>query len=220
MALCAGGVVHAQDRTGTPYMIGGLGFPYQQGPSGETPGQTYVSAPGGTTVGWVAAAGLFIRSGVGIEGEVASTGTMRAREPSRYDQTFNEERRDRFFGANVRLRILRGSHVDVEPLFGVFVAQHQASRQTDTLTFQGQLLSGPRMALDLPVTAAFQAGVDVRTGGRRFGVVPSFRIRYSGAGADAFDDQYARTGWVSSTYPGGGFSRWTIAPGIAGRVDF
>src|SRR5262249_48306649 len=48
IALLSGRGVQAQEQAGAPYVLAGLAFPHQQGPSGATTGQTYVSAPAGT----------------------------------------------------------------------------------------------------------------------------------------------------------------------------
>lgn len=208
------GLAMAQERPGSigsGYVQGGITLDHQRGVSGETD-QLYVAAPGGTTLGWIVLGGVFIGAGLSIEGELASTGVMSAREPSRYGMTFNEDRRDRFFGVNMRFHVPANRSVHLEPLAGLAFVQHQRWSQTEYfqywLTPQQQTIVGPRVRDDLPARLGLTAGLDVRVGGRHMAVVPSFRFRMAEIGED-----------IVSAYPGG-LPRWTISAGVAARVDF
>ena len=229
--LCDGGSVHvvlrwlvlaglvlsplrsatAQERPKSWYVLAGLAVVHQDGPTGESP-QTYVTAPGGTSPGWLVAGGAFVWSRVSVEGELASTAIMRAQEPSRYGMTFNEERRDLFLGANVRFHARSNRRVDLEPLVGLGLVRHQGWSQTDYYRFwllpQQQVVLGSRARYDTLTSVSLSAGVDLRLGGRHVAVVPSFRVR---GATDSTD--------LASRYPGG-FPRWTIAGGVSARIDF
>lgn len=206
-AVCA-----AQEAPGSAYAMGGVAVPYQNGVTGEEP-RTYVSAPGGTTTSWMFTGGVFLKRGMSVEGEVSRTGTMRAREPSRYNSTFNEARRDWFFAGNFRFHLRPGSHADVEPLAGALVTHHQAWSQTEYVLagMPSQVKVFPKTSVDLPTTLGLNSGVDVRFGGRHVAVVPSFRFRWRFA---VFGDN-RNFGW----YPDG-FPRWTVSSGVSARIDF
>src|SRR5581483_7522006 len=110
----AGGA-RAQEASKSLYVSAGLNLSSQRGPSGDTEFGTYVVAPGGTTPGWTIGVGVFAGPHVSVEGELARTGMMTAREPSRYDITYTEDRRDLFVGGNVRFHITAGRQFDLEP---------------------------------------------------------------------------------------------------------
>ena len=201
----------AQQRPSSLYAMAGIAFPQQEGLTGEA-SQTYVTAPGGATEGWMVAAGVFVAHGLSLEGEVSSTGVMKAREPSRYGMTFNEERRDRFFAVNVRFHIASNGRVRLEPLVGLVMVRHERWSQTEYSRYwatpEQEVVVGPRVRQDLPTRAGLTAGIDLRVGGRRLAFMPSFRIRFAGVGEE-----------IVSAYPGG-FPRWTVSPGVSARVDF
>ncbi len=209
--ILTGRYAGAQQRLNSSYVMAGIAFPRQEGVTGEQ-SQIYVAAPGGATVGWMAAAGVFVARGLSLEGELSSTSVMRAREPSRYGMTYNEERRDRFFAANVRFHIPAGVGVRLEPLVGLVLIKHERWSQTEYTRYWAapgqEVVVGPRVRQDLPSRAGLTAGIDLRMGGRRMAVVPSLRIRIAGTGEE-----------ILSAYPGG-FPRWTISPGVSARVDF
>jgi hypothetical protein len=204
----------AQEQAGTVYVQGGAAFPHQSGVTGES-GQTYLAAPGGTTTGWTLGAGAFAAPFISIEGELSSTGMMTAREPSRYDMTFNEERRDRFIGGNVRFHIASASRVHLEPLVGLTLIHHDGWSTTERVRFfpEQHVEVDPRIAHDLPESVALTAGADLNIGGRRFALLPSFRwiTRLATSREGDFD--------ITSNYPGG-FPRYTISGGVSMRVGF
>ena len=203
--------VFAQEEAGAFYLQGGVMFPHQDGVTGES-SQTYVAAPGGTTTGWAAGAGVFAAPYLSIEGELSSTGMMTAREPSRYFITYNEERRDRFFSGNVRFHVPPAFPVHLEPLVWLAFVDHQGWSTTERIVFfpQQHVEIDQRRAHDLPTSVALTTGADLLIGGRHFGVLPSFRwiIRL---GSGDFD--------ITATYPGG-FPRYTVSGGVLARVSF
>ena len=67
--------VAAAQQPGPFYIAGGIIVPYQQGPTGES-SQTYNTASGGWSLGFSAAAGVFVTPHIAIEGEWARTGEM------------------------------------------------------------------------------------------------------------------------------------------------
>jgi len=211
-SVIANDQVQAQERPGSFYSTAGVTFSHQHGVSGETY-QTYVAAPGGTSRGWIVAGGAFIGRGLSLEGEIESTGIMSAREPSRYGQTFNEDRRDVFFGANVRFHGPSGSPVHLEPLIGFTVVRREGWSQRESfkywLTPQQELVVDARWPHDLPNGVGLTAGLDLRVGSRHLAFVPRFRIRFASVGND-----------FVSAYPSTGLPKWTVSSGISGRVDF
>lgn len=205
-------VAHGQERPGSGYVMGGVAVPYQKGITGEDY-QTYVSAPGGTTWNWTFGGGVFAARWLSIEGEVSRTGMMKAREPSRYNMTFDEERRDWFFAGNFRFHLRPGSRADVEPVAGVLVTHHQGW-STATYNAWGippQPRTFPQTPVVLPTSLGLDSGVDLRLGGRHFALVPSFRFRWRFA---VFGDNKS-----FSWYPAG-FPHWTLSPAVVARVDF
>jgi hypothetical protein len=207
------GPVRAQERPGSAYASGGIAFPYQKGAASDQ-FQTYDTAPGGSTRGWTFTGGVFLSRHVSVEGELAWTGMMRAREPSRYGMTFNEERRDWFFGGNLRFHVGRSIH-DLEPVAGLVVTHHQAWSQTEFSSIgpgvSQPTTSSPRTSIPMPTTLGFAAGADARIGGRHVAVVPSFRLR----GRFAVFGDNSNFSW----YPGG-FPHWTVSPAISVRVEY
>jgi hypothetical protein len=212
-ALIAAGAIGAaaQERRGAVYVLGGVTVGHQDGAAdGES--QIYITAPGGTTVGWMVAGGVLVASHVSIEGEWASSGVMTAREPSRYGMTYVEERRDRTLGAIVRFHTRPAGGVDVEPVAGVAAVTHDRWSTTESsrpwLPPGQDVDVGPRIRYDAVTGAAFVGGVDVRIGSGRVAVVPGFRVRAVTRGDD-----------LMAYYPGG-FPRWTIGGGVSARVMF
>jgi hypothetical protein len=204
----------AQEEAGTFYVLGGIAFPHQEGVSGEV-SVTYVTAPGGTTLGWSAGAGVFARSGVSIEGEVFSTGMMTAREPSRNFTTYNEERRDRFIGGSVRFHVRSRSSVHLEPVAGLCLIRHEGWVTSERVVFfpQEHVEISPRFAKNLPESLGVTAGADLRIGGRHFALMPSFRFVRQLAGGTEGDFN------LGSNYPGG-YPLVTFSGGVVARIDF
>jgi len=202
---------HAQERAGSVYLTAGVTAVHQSG-AVDGMSQVYIAAPGGTTAGWSLAAGIFVGSRVSVEAEWAGTGMLRAREPSRYFMTYIEERRERYFGANVRFHLLPGRLVDIEPVAGVALVRRDRWSQTETyrayMPLDQTLTVGPRVRYDTLTGASASAGADLRIGGRHVAFVPSFRVRMATRGEK-----------IESYYPGG-FSAWSVAAGASLRVDF
>jgi hypothetical protein len=201
----------AQERPRSIYVQGGVAAVRQNG-AADGASQLYITAPGGTTIGWAVAGGVFVAAHVSLEGEGSSTGMMSAAEPARYGLTYHEERRDRFLGAIVRFHTRPGRRVDIEPLAGVGVVRHERWSRTDTyrswLTADQALEVGTRIRYDPVMSAALIAGVDLRAGGRHVAFVPSFRVKAWTRGDD-----------IERYYPGG-FPRWSVSAGVSLRADF
>jgi hypothetical protein len=175
------GAAAAQEPPGTWYMLAGP-LATQMGGARDGESVVYAAAPGGTALGWQLGGGAFISSKVSLEAECASSGVVEAVEPSRYGMTFHQERRDRFFGVNVRFHVRLGRRVDVEPLVGVALMRQDSWSQTEyhdwPVPAPGSPIEwGPRERLDSVTAGALSAGLDLRLGGRRFALVPSIRIR-------------------------------------------
>jgi hypothetical protein len=63
----------AQSDPGSFYFAGGVTVSMQEGPSGES-SETYVTAPGGTTAGWLVGGGVFVTRAISVEAEWARAG--------------------------------------------------------------------------------------------------------------------------------------------------
>jgi hypothetical protein len=209
VSLCLAAPLCAQERAGTWYVQGGVSAVTEDGPGGET-SVTYLTAPGGTTVGWLVSGGVFLGRHLSAEGEWATTGTMRAREASRYGMTFDEERRVASLIANVRVHLRPSAPFDVEPVVGAGIARHGGSSQTTYerpwLPPGQQIETTPRTDYDTVTTGVFSVGTDLRAGGSRVAVVPSVRWRWRAASED-----------LTARYPGG-VPRWSFAAGVLLRV--
>jgi hypothetical protein len=207
-------------ETGSTYLFGGAGVNHQEGPTGESP-STYVTAPGGTTIGWLAGGGVFVTPQLAIDAELSSTGWMRATEPSRYGYTYNEERRDRFLTLGARFAFPAGT-VAIEPVAGVVFTKAEAWTQADLDRSQVSpspgIDVGPRFEHELDTGFGIMAGLDVRIGGRHFAVQPSFRVMQTGIDSGEYADG-APPREISAIYPGG-YPGWTFRGGVALRVDF
>jgi hypothetical protein len=200
--------LQAQERRGSVYAIVGGTLAHQR-ESTDITTKPPVAAPAGTTRGWTIALGVFAARNISLEGELATTGVMSSRQSGRYNMTFNEDRQDTFFGANVRYHVRRAVHV--EPVAGFTFIAHDAGSQTEIQRFFPQQLTiEPRIQLDLPIGFAASAGLDLRLGGRHVALVPTSRIRYR-LNSDA--------PLIESTYADS-FPRVTITVGVAGRIDF
>jgi hypothetical protein len=213
--LCAG----AQEA-GSIYVVGGAGVNRQDGPSGVSP-VTYVTAPGGTTIGWLVGGGVFLTPHLAVDAEVSSTGWMTASEPSRYGYTYHEERRDRFFTLGARFAFPAGA-VSIEPVAGVVFTTSDAWTQADrdlsqVSPFPGIEVGG-RFEHPLDTGVGIMAGLDVRIGGRHFAAQPSFRVMQTAIDTGEFFDG-APPREIGAIYPGG-YPGWTLRAGIALRGDF
>jgi hypothetical protein len=215
------GVARAQPAPGTPYVFGGAAMVQQPGASGESP-QTYVTAPGGRSAGWLVGGGIFVSRRVSIDAEIASTGWMRAREPSRYDITYNEERRDRLLSIGVRMQLPLGPIVRLEPVLGLTFVRPEAWSQSERREFfpppQGALVVEPRVRHGIRNTFGPSLGIDVRIGGEHAAVLPTFRWAFTGLVGREGDEE-DRTPSIDSVFPGG-YPDWTFRLGMALRIDF
>ena len=213
--------VATAQQAGPFYIAGGIVVPYQEGVTGEEP-QTYNSASGGWTLGFSAAAGVFITPRVAIEGEWARTGWMTSTQSSRYDMTFHDRRRDQFVSIVGRFPLSSGS-VRVEPVGGMVFTLPEASTQVDRLLFTGFyfLTSEPTIVHDLDTHIGFTVGCDVRIGNDRIAVVPSFRFSDTGITSGRYSDDQSVdfTREIGSIYPGG-WPHWTYRAGAALRINF
>jgi len=211
LTIAMAGSATAQEHAGGGYAFGGIVSIRQPGPTGEAP-QTYDTAPGGATIGWLIGIGAFVTPVVSVEFEISSTGIMTAREPSRYGMTFNEERRDRFFTSAARFHVPVGRLADLEPVAGVTVVRSESWSQTEYFQFwlspQQQRVVEPRVANAAVLRFGFVAGADLRIGGRRAAFVPSFRWCPTGDGLSE-RPPYAT-----------GFPTSTMRAGAGLRIDF
>lgn len=205
---------------GSLYAFGGAGVNHQQGPTGESP-STYVTAPGGTTLGWLAGGGVFLTPYLAIDAEVSSTGWMTASEPSRYGYTYNEERRDRFLTLGARFAFPVGA-VSIQPVAGVVFTKSEAWTQADRDLSQVSPFPGvevePRFEHLLDIGVGIMAGLDVRIGGRHVAAQPSFRLMQTAIDSGQFFDG-APPREIGAIYPGG-YPGWTLRGGVGVRVDF
>lgn len=215
LVLLTSAAAHAQPRGERGYLLGGVTVTNQSGPTGDV-SELYVTAPGGWTAGWTLAAGARLAGHVSVEGEFAATGVMRAREPSRYDTTYIEERRDLFVGANVRGHAARASRFQLEPIAGVGLIRHQGWSQNEYARYTGALpvtvTTDPKQTLNLPISLGVTGGLDARIGGGRFALMPSFRLHRRVHRLNGEND-------LEWWYPGG-MPAWTMRAGVLLRTDF
>lgn len=198
---------------------GGVGLSYQSGATGTTY-VTYVTAPGGRTVGWVGGGAVRLGAGAMVSAEFSSTGMMRATEPSRYFTTYEEERRDRTLAVGVRYAFAPRPWVAVEPSAAIAFTFAQAwSRAvyTDPVALRPPQ---PRIrhVLDTGIGPAF--GVDLRLGASRLALVPSVRLIRTAVSNGRYDDASTSPEVeISSIYPGG-YPRWTTRADLKLRWRF
>jgi hypothetical protein len=195
---------------GSVYLHGGIAFPWRPGATGEQ-AQTYVAEPGGRTTGWVAGGGAFLYDFLSLEGELSMTGTMKAVEPSRYFMTFVEERRDLYVVANARFHVRLSAVLRLEPVVGFAVVRREAWSRVDRLRYRGPddwgIEPGMRERESLPPGVGLSFGADLRIGGQRVAILPSFRV-FRVTVSDEFANRYP-----------GGASGWTVRPAILLRID-
>jgi hypothetical protein len=205
----------AAQPPGAVYLQGGLTLNHQAGDTGTVP-ETYVTAPGGTTLGWLAGGGVTVAPSASLGVEWSSTGTMEATEPSRYGATYTEERRDRFVIVEARLVFRPSRSLAIEPMAGLAFTFAEASSQ---VTYSDPLFPRPPQPvvhhqLDVGIGPAF--GCDVRIGGR-VAVVPAVRIIRSAVDGGRYDETSDSSVDIVSIYPGG-YPAWTTRASIALRV--
>lgn len=200
--------VLGQERPGSFYAGASATAPYQRGERGEI-STTYVTAPGGWTVGWAALAGVFVSPWLSAEVELSSTGVMRATERSRYDMTFWEERRDNVLSVNARLHFHPRSRLDIEPVVGFLAVSGEQWTKTEVAHPWAPAYVTPREHVDMTTVAGFSVGLDCRIGGRHLAVVPSFRWQVVFRGDVGVD-----------RYPDSGLPVSTFRPAVGIRYDF
>lgn len=195
-----------QERPGAVYVSGLLNVPWSQGLT-EDSSQIYVLPPGGFSLGWSAAAGVFVATRASIEFEVSRTGILERTEFGRYDITYYEERRDTFFTASIRLHSRPRALLDIEPVLGFDVVREESWRASDHASYTGgPVTHSPRVRTVLPTVSGFSAGADARLGAGRIAFVASFRLH--------------RTFWGNDSYYAEASREWTLRPGAGVRVTF
>jgi len=207
-------------RAGSLYVFAGAGIAHQDGPSGEAP-ETYVTAPGGTTASWLLGGGVFLSRVISVEGELSATGWMRSSQPSRYNMTFNEERRDTYFSVLARLGLPRGRAFRIEPVVGLIVTRPEAWSQVDYYNLEVPprvIEQGARVQHRLDTGIGITAGCDARIGGRQIALQPYFRLSDTGVSGGRYDALSERRE-IGAIFPGG-YPTYTVRAGAALRVDF
>lgn len=208
LALLAAVPAAAQERRGAIYVAGAVTVPYQNGVTGTVP-ETYETAPGGFSLGWSVAGGIFLHRRISLEGEFSRTGIMDAVEPSRYYMTFYPERRDQFITVGCRFHVRPASSFDIEPVAGFDIVVQQGWESTLYASPFRSPERASRWQVDgLPTAVGFSGGLDLRLGGRHFAAVPSIRVHRT-----------YRPSETGSYWPGG-FPTWTIRFSIGVRYDF
>ncbi|MGC4082550.1 MAG: hypothetical protein QM736_10680 [Vicinamibacterales bacterium] len=204
LLLAAAASAQGQDDSGS--IEGGLGFAWQDGPSG-THATTYVTAPGGRTLGWVVGASARVAPRLSVAAELSSTGMMRATEPSRYFTTYEEERRDRVLSLVLRPSIPLRRWLAIEPSAGVavtFAGAWSRAVRTDPLAL---VAPDPRIQHRLDRGVGLALGVDARLGSGRLALVPAWRLLGTGIDSGRYDDTSSDAVDIASIYPGGYPSR-------------
>ena len=220
IVVLGGSLPALAQHAGSPYLFAGGGISHQDGPTGNVP-VTYVTAAGGTTPSWLVRGGIFVASGMSIEGELSSTGWMKSTQPSRYGMTFTEERHDRFVSVGARFSFPRGARFRIEPVAGLIVTKPEAFSQVDYYDFSvpARLLErGPRLEHQLDTNVGITFGCDARIGGRHVALQPYFRMSDTGVSEGRYDAS-SEPREISALYPGG-YPKWTLRAGAALRVDF
>ena len=218
----------AQDDAG--YINAGVSFPHQAEPAPELTRPPF-SAPGGSSVGWLVGAGVFVSPGLSIEGELSRTGAMASEQEGR---GFVEkgERRDWFVSVGLKGHVKLGSALTVEPVGGIVFVRGDVT--FEGFQFQTTRLSGGQAVTELVPTGngyveldwhpGLMFGVDVRIGGQRLAVVPGVRFAFTGIPdgstcvigfrGDAICSESGKP-YFPRFYP-----RWTQRPSVALAVNF
>jgi len=227
------GGVRAQERPGAVYVTAGAAFPHQgQRGTGSAPP---FPAPAGTTAGWLVGGGVFVSPRVSIEGELSSTGLMKATQSGRYDIDVTSERRDRFvsIGAKWHLPLKRG--VRLEPIAGIVVVlPGDVLSQTQYYRLGPTGLDVPNLRRELESSSAGRLartwnpgllfGTDLRFGGRRFAFVPGLRFAFTGlpggSSCTTYDSGYVSCQEVERAYHPGHYPRWTQRLSLSTAITF
>lgn len=211
-------IASAQQTPGAVYVQAGLAVPWQSGATGTSP-VTYVTAPGGMSVGWLAAAGVWVAPRAHVHAELSTTGWMRATEPSRYFTTYEEARRDRFLTMGVSVALPVARSLSIEAMGGVVLTFNESTSQAVSTDPTAPRPPTPVVVHDLDTGVGPALGSDVRIGGGRITVVPSFRLMRTAIGAGRYDDTSPSSVDIESIYPGG-YPSWTLRSAVAVRVQF
>ena len=210
----------AQTPSRGAFVEGGFQVFRQPGPSGTTAAQTYVTAPGGSTAGWSAGGGVTVGGHTSLFVEWATTGWMKAIEPSRYSITYHEARRDRFFTVAARYALDIGPRVALEPMAGIVFTTEEATSEAEYTDPIVPRPSGPLVTHKLNTGIGPVVGADVRLGTSRLSFVPSFRMIRNGITKGRYDDTAGSPEVeVESIYPGG-YPSWTTRVGAQVRLRF
>ena len=208
-----------QPPRATLYLEGGANLNHQSGDS-ATRSETYVTAPGGTTFGWLVGGGVGIGRHASVAVEFSSTGTMTATEPSRYFITYQEARRDQFLIVGVRFVLPASRVLAFEPMAGLAITYSEATSQAIYTDPTIPRPAEPKVTHDLNPGVGPAFGCDVRLGGGRVAVVPGVRVVRSAISTGRYDDSNTSSEVdITSIYPGG-YPEWTIRASVALRVGF
>jgi hypothetical protein len=211
------------------YINAGVSFPHQAEPD---PGLTRppFSAPGGSSVGWLVGAGVFVSPRLSIEGELSRTGAMTSEQEGR---GFVEkgERRDWFVSVGLKGHVPLGSALTVEPVGGIVFVRGDVT--FEGFRFQTRFSGGQAVTevvptgngyVELDWNPGLMFGVDVRIGGQRLAFVPGVRFAFTGVpdGSTcvigfAGDPICSESG---EPYLPGFYPRWTQRPSVALAVNF
>ena len=177
----------------------------EEGPSGTTSFVFYPALPGGTTFTWTVGGGVSLDRHVSLDGEVAFTGRMSARQPSRYF-TMTQERHEVMVTVGVRFQFPISDRVQLEPIVGGLYVTDHGWQQLD---YPPPIANSPRSDPPRPLRSSRRLGVsgglEVRIGNDRIAVVPSFRLLHLFA-AYVRDSEKAWT--------------WSARPGVGLRIGF
>jgi len=186
------------------YVSFGIGWHSEEGPEGQTQFAAYPALPGGTISSFIVAGGVFLTRHIGVDGEVTRTGSMWARQPSRYF-TLTEERRELLITTGVRFRRLWPGAIQLEPTAGALFVLNSGWMQMEydpPVVTSHQV--NPREPSTRDVRFGVGGGLDAVIGGKHVAAVPAFRILY-----------------VFSDYSGSAQAwQWTVRPSLSLRVTF
>ena len=196
-------VCDAEAQGPVGYVSFGISRHTEQGPEGQIPFAFYPALPGGTTSSFIAAGGMFLARRIGVDGEVMRTGSMWARQPSRYF-TLTEERRELLITTGVRFRRLWPGAIQFEPTVAALFVRSSGWTQ---LEYDPPVVSShradPRNRTQ-DVRFGVAGGLDAVIGGEHVAAVPAFRILY-------VFSEYSRSAraW-----------QWALRPSLSLRVTF
>lgn len=207
----------AQDAPGDVAVDAGGALFVQAGATG-TESVTYVTAPGGTTLGWAGGVVVQLPRRFAAAAELGASGVMRAVEPSRYFTTWEEERRDVTVALSIRRSFRVHRLLAVEPLVGLALVKARAWSQATSTDPLALRVPQPRVQHDLDVGLGPVVGVDLPMGSGRLQVLPSFRLWRSAITHGRYDGapETPRVE-IGAIYPGG-YPAWTTRAGVSVRI--